>query len=77
MSKAAKDSLRSCIKNRCWPGECLMPLIPALRRQQQMDLCEFEASLVYIGDSQSYIVRPYLKTKQNKTPKKQQKLNSP
>ena len=24
-----------------------MPLIPALRRQRQMDLCEFETSLVY------------------------------
>jgi hypothetical protein len=24
-----------------------MPLIPALRRQRQMDLCEFKASLVY------------------------------
>ena len=24
-----------------------MPLIPALRRQRQLDLCEFEASLVY------------------------------
>ena len=24
-----------------------MPLIPALGRQKQVDLCEFEASLVY------------------------------
>jgi hypothetical protein len=24
-----------------------MPLIPALRRQRWVDLCEFEASLVY------------------------------
>jgi hypothetical protein len=24
-----------------------MPLIPALRRQRQADLCEFEASLLY------------------------------
>ncbi|CAO2587489.1 hypothetical protein LEMLEM_LOCUS4506 [Lemmus lemmus] len=24
-----------------------MPLIPALGRQRQVDLCEFEASLVY------------------------------
>jgi hypothetical protein len=28
-----------------------MPLIPALGRQTQMDLCEFEASLVYIVSS--------------------------
>jgi hypothetical protein len=26
-----------------------MPLIPALRKQQQVDHCEFEASLVYIA----------------------------
>ena len=26
-----------------------MPLIPALRRQRQVDLSEFEASLVYKG----------------------------
>ena len=24
-----------------------MPLIPALQRQRQVDLCEFQASLVY------------------------------
>lgn len=24
-----------------------MPLVPALRKQRQVDLCEFEASLVY------------------------------
>jgi hypothetical protein len=28
-----------------------MPLIPALRRQRQADLCEFEASLVYRSSS--------------------------
>ena len=28
-----------------------MPLIPALKRQRQVDLCEFEASLVYIVSS--------------------------
>jgi hypothetical protein len=27
------------------------PLIPALRRQRQLDLCEFKVSLVYIGSS--------------------------
>ena len=29
------------------------PFIPALRRQKQVDLCEFEASLVYIASSQT------------------------
>ena len=29
------------------------PLIPALRRQRQADLCEFEASLVYRASSRT------------------------
>jgi hypothetical protein len=48
------------------PG--VMPIVPALGWQRQVDLCEFEASLIYVCteflDSQSYIVRPRLKTKQ-------------
>ena len=42
--------VRSCLKQnktktaRCW--SC-MSLIPALRRQRQADLCEFEVRLVY------------------------------
>jgi hypothetical protein len=48
-----------------------MPLIPALRRQGQEDLCEFEASLVYseIQDSQGYTERPCLKKKKKKKSK--------
>ena len=30
-----------------------MPLIPALWRQRQVDLCEFEASLVYRASSRT------------------------
>ena len=30
-----------------------MPLIPALRRQRQVDLCEFEASLIYKESSRT------------------------
>ena len=30
-----------------------MPLIPALGRQRQIDLCEFEASLVYKASSRT------------------------
>ena len=30
-----------------------MPLIPELRRQRQVDLSEFEASLVYIASSRT------------------------
>ena len=38
-------------------------LIPALRRQRQVDVYEYEASLVYLEFqvSQSYMVRPCLK----------------
>jgi hypothetical protein len=44
-----------------------MALIPALGRQRQADLCEFQASLVYseFQDSQSYIEEPCLE--KNKT----------
>ena len=38
------------------------PLIPALGGQRQVDLCESEASLIYIErSSQGYIVRPCVK----------------
>ena len=41
-------------KNACLTGwwRC-MPLIPALGRQRQVDLSEFEASLVYKGSSRT------------------------
>ena len=45
-------------------------LIPALRMQRQMDLCEFEASLVYKVSSRSQncnTEKPYLKKKKFKT----------
>lgn len=31
-----------------------MPLNPALKRQEQADLCEFNASLLYITNGQPY-----------------------
>jgi hypothetical protein len=37
-------------KSRLW---WLRPLTPALRRQRQADICEFEASLVYIVNSRT------------------------
>ena len=38
-----------------------MPLIPELRRQRQVDLCESEASLVYkFQDCQGYTEKPCL-----------------
>jgi hypothetical protein len=30
-----------------------MPLIPELRRQMQEDLCEFEASIIYVSSSRT------------------------
>ncbi|EGW02962.1 hypothetical protein I79_019498 [Cricetulus griseus] len=41
-----------------------MPLIPALGRQRQVDLCKFEANLIYreFKYSQSYTKKPCLET---------------
>jgi hypothetical protein len=57
----------------CW----CPPLFPALRRQRQVDLCQFEANLFYImsyrpATAWSLFVKQN-KTKQNKT--KQNKTN--
>lgn len=44
----------------------LPPLVTALKRQKQLDLCEFQASLVYIAKSQAsqgYIMTPHFKNK--------------
>ena len=45
-----------------------MPLIPALRKQRQADLSEFEASLVYRvpGQPECYTVKPCLRKQTNK-----------
>jgi hypothetical protein len=41
-----------------------MPLIPALKKQRQADLCEFDTSLIYrereFQDSQGYTKKPCL-----------------
>ena len=51
-----------------------MPIIPALRRQRQVDLWEFEASLVYKGNSRTARTitqrNPALKSKINKNKSK-------
>ena len=52
-----------------------IPLISALTRQRQADLCEFKASLVYRASSRTSskaTEKPSLKTKQNKTKQKTQ-----
>ena len=41
-----------------------MPLISALGRQKQENLCEFQASLVYIGVTRQAIERPCLQKSQ-------------
>ena len=41
-----------------------MTLIPALRRQKQVDFCEFEASLVYSVSSRTVMATQRNKTKQ-------------
>ena len=51
-----------------------MPLIPAVRRQRQVDVCEFEASLVYRVSSRTAraternpVLKKKTKPNQNKT----------
>ena len=53
-------------KNSCGRAVWHTPLILALQRQRQVDLCEFKASMVY---RVSWITQrnPVLKNKQNKT----------
>jgi hypothetical protein len=46
-----------------------MPLIPAFRRQRQVDLCEFKASLVYRASS-----RTARATQRNPVSKKKKKV---
>ena len=56
-----------------------MPLIPALRKQRQVDLCRFEASLVYrVSSRKARMVseKPCLK-KPKQTPKTLKSKESP
>jgi hypothetical protein len=46
---AFPDAAKARIFSRIFPGERLTPLIPALRRQRWVDLCESEDSLVYMA----------------------------
>ena len=53
-----------------------MPLIPALGRQRQADVCEYEASLVYRASSRTIkatLRNPVMKN-QNQTKQKHKKL---
>lgn len=50
-------------------GTCNVPLIPGLRTQRQVDLCEFIASLVYSASSRigsRVTAKPCLRKKQQK-----------
>ena len=50
----------------CWVG-WHMPLVPALRRQRQENLRDFQISLVYTGLSRATQWNPVSKTNQQKT----------
>lgn len=58
------SSLNSDSCQAWWP----MTLVPALGRQRQVDLNEFEANLIYVVRSRTdgYIVRPRFRNKQTK-----------
>uniref|UniRef100_A0A8C6W909 Histone-lysine N-methyltransferase n=1 Tax=Nannospalax galili TaxID=1026970 RepID=A0A8C6W909_NANGA len=45
-------NIKKCLHRAWW----CTPLIPALRRQRQVDLCEFKASLVYIVKDMEYFL---------------------
>ena len=51
-----------------------MPLIPALRRQRQVHLCEFKTSLVYRTSSRIDRARQRDSASKNKQTNKQNKL---
>jgi hypothetical protein len=57
--------------NRPRPG-VVKHLIPALRRKRQANLCEFQASLVYRGNSRTTILITYLKNKTKQKNRNQQ-----
>ena len=59
------------VKNQLGLG---MPLIPALRRQRQVDLCEFETSLVNTASSRATQRNPVSK-KKNKKKKKNKRIS--
>ena len=76
MEKATLCDLQMAIKRLLAKWWCLMPLIPALRRQRQVDLCEFEASLVYRASSRTDPTgsKSYGGTLSQKTKTKQKKF---
>ena len=52
-STAQQGSRDLWCKSMCESQAWCTPLSPALRRQRQVDLCEFKASLVYIVSSRT------------------------
>ena len=59
-------------KNKVELSVVVHTVVPALKRQRQMDLCVFEASLIYRASSRiagAITGNPVSKTKQNKTEK--------
>ena len=70
--------MRKKIKRaRCWCAP-LIPLIPALGRKRQVDLCEFETSLVYRASSRTAGTvtqrNPVSNKNKNKKQKKEEKV---
>ena len=52
------------------------PLIPALRKQKQVDLCEFEASLVYRMSPRTVMATQRTLVLKNRTNRKKRKRKS-
>lgn len=67
MNWAGEDSVGAGSSLGTEPKAQCIPLIPTLRKQRQVNLCEFQATLHEFKDSQRYIETLCLKKHKNKT----------
>lgn len=71
MNWAGEDSVGAGSSLGTEPKAQCIPLIPTLRKQRQVNLCEFQATLHEFKDSQRYIETLCLKNTKTKQTSKQ------
>jgi hypothetical protein len=64
-----------CAFNNLKTKQTYTPLIPALRRQRQVDFCDYETSLVYRVSLQGYTEKPCLEKRKKKPDSQNPKTN--